>query len=266
MRTRSLSTAIACLMAMSLFTAGQVQAQTPIHLVAGPNISNISSDDFPDSDSKVGFFVAVGTSLALGENVAVSPYVGYVMKGAEFDGEDASYDYIEIPVLFSTSFPMGETTRLGVFGGPQIGFFAAVGTSFTLSEKVSVSPYLAYVKKGVTFDGEDASYDYIEIPILLGTGFPVGETMTWNVFAGPQFGFQVNCDEDGFDCKEFSNHKGTEFGVVAGTGLEFPVSETGAFAVSIGADFGLTDLFDELDYKTRTYFLSLQYSTTLGGD
>jgi hypothetical protein len=186
-------------MAMSLFTAGQVQAQTPIHLVAGPNISNISSDDFPDSDSKVGFFVAVGTSLALGENVAVSPYVGYVMKGAEFDGEDASYDYIEIP-------------------------------------------------------------------ILLGTGFPVGETMTWNVFAGPQFGFQVNCDEDGFDCKEFSNHKGTEFGVVAGTGLAFPVSETGAFAVSIGADFGLTDLFDELDYKTRTYFLSLQYSTTLGGD
>ena len=188
-----------CFSLMLVFAPARAQAQTPIHFAAGPNLGTISTDDFDGAESK-------------------------------------------------------------------IGFFAAVGTSFTLSEKVSVSPYLAYVKKGVTFDGEDASYDYVEIPILLGTGFPVGETMTWNVFAGPQFGFQVNCDEDGFDCKEFSNHKGTEFGVVAGTGLAFPVSETGAFAVSIGADFGLTDLFDELDYKTRTYFLSLQYSTTLGGD
>jgi len=188
-----------CFSLMLAFAPARAQAQTPIHFVAGPNLGTISTDDFDDAGSK-------------------------------------------------------------------IGFFAAVGTSFMLSENVSVSPYLAFVQKGADFDGEDVSYDYIEIPVLLGTGFPVGETMTWNVFAGPQFGFQVNCDEDGFDCTEFSNHKGTEFGVVAGTGLQFPVSETGAFAVSIGADLGLTDLFDELDYKTRTYFLSLQYSTTLGGD
>lgn len=193
MRTRRLGSAIACVLAMSLFTAGHVLAQTPIHLVAGPNISNISSDDFTGSDSKVGFFAAVGTSLALSENVAVSPYVAYVMKGAEFDGEDASYDYIEIPVLLSTSFPVGETTRLGIFGGPQVGF-------------------------------------------------------------------QVNCDEGGFDCTEFANHKSTEFGVIVGTGLNF-----GAFAVSVGADWGLTDLFDDLDYKTRTYFLSLQYTAMVGG-
>lgn len=48
--------------------------------------------------------------------------------------------------------------------------------------------------------------------------------------------------------------------------VRFPVSETGALVVSLGADLGLTDLFDELDYKTRTYFLSLQYSTVVGGD
>lgn len=182
-----------------VFASAQAQAQTPIHFVAGPNIGTISSDEFDDAESKVGFFAAVGTSFMLSENVFLSPYVGYVQKGAEFAGEDASYDYIEIPVL-------------------------------------------------------------------LGTSFPVGESMALSVFGGPQFGFQINCDEAGFDCTEFSNHKGTEFGAILGTGLRFPVSETGALAVSLGADLGLTDLFDELDYKTRTYFLSLQYSTTLGGD
>lgn len=182
-----------------VFAPAQAQAQTPIHFVAGPNLGTISSDEFDEAESKIGIFAAVGTSFMLSENVSLSPYVGYVQKGAEFNGEDASYDYIEIPVL-------------------------------------------------------------------LGTSFPVGETMAWSVFGGPQFGFQINCDEGGFDCTEFTNHKGTEFGAILGTGLSFPVSETGALAVSLGADLGLSDLFDELDYKTRTYFLSLQYSTTLGGD
>lgn len=199
MRTLRWTMAVALVAAASLITAGQVQAQTPLHFVGGVNMSNISSDDFPDSDAKTGFFAGVGTSFALSENVAVSPYVAYVQKGAEFDGEDASYDYIEVPVLLSTSFPMGETTSLGIFGGPQIGF-------------------------------------------------------------------QINCDEGGFDCTEFTNHKSTEFGVLVGTGLNFPAGENGSFGVSVGADWGLTDLFDELDYKTRTYFLSLRYSTMLGGD
>lgn len=182
-----------------VFAPARTQAQTPIHFVAGPNLGTISSDEFDDAESKIGIFAAVGTSFMLSENVSLSPYVGYVQKGAEFNGEDASYDYIEIPVL-------------------------------------------------------------------LGTSFPVGETMAWSVFGGPQVGFQVNCDEGGFDCTEFTNHKSTEFGAIVGTGLRVPVSETGALAASLGADFGLTDLFDELDYKTRTYFLSLSYSTTLGGD
>lgn len=194
MRTHHLSTAIAFMLAISLLAADQAQAQMPLHLSAGPTIGTVSSDDFPDSESSVGFFAAVGTSFPVGETVAISPYLGYVQKGAEFDGESASYDYIEIPVLLSTSFP-------------------------------------------------------------------VGENLAWGIFAGPQVGFQINCDEAGFDCTEFSNHKGTEFGVMAGTGLRF----ANGFAVSVGADIGLTDLFDELDYKTRTYFLSLGYSTALGG-
>ncbi|MFW6079515.1 MAG: porin family protein [Gemmatimonadota bacterium] len=184
----------------SLFIVGEAQAQMPLHLAAGPTLGTISTDDpdFEGAETSLGFFAAVGTSFPVGETVAVSPYLGYVQKGAKFgDGQ------------------------------------------FTFS------------------------YDYIEIPVLISTWFPVGETMSWSIFAGPQIGFQINCDEDGFDCSELDSRKGTEFGVMAGTGLQF----SDALSVGVGADIGMTDLFDTGgdSFKTRTYWLSLGYSTSLGG-
>lgn len=194
MRSFRWSAAIGLVFVASFATADMARAQMPLHIAAGPTIGTISSDDFADSDASVGFFAAVGTSFPVGETVAVSPWLGYVQKGAEFGDETASYDYIEIPVLIQT-------------------------------------------------------------------WFPVGENMNWMIFAGPQFGFQINCDEDGFDCTEFANHKGTEFGAMIGTGLQFG----GGFSVGVGADVGFTDLFDDLDYKTRTFFLSVGYTAWLGG-
>ena len=194
MRTLRWSTALAVMLVASMFAADRAQAQMPLHLTAGPSLGTISSDDFPDSDASFGFFAAVGTSFAVGESVAISPYVGYVQKGAEFNDETASYDYIEIPVFLST-------------------------------------------------------------------WFPVGENMSWSIFAGPAIGFQINCDEDGFDCTEFEDHESMEISGLIGTGLMFP----GGFSVGVGADVGFTDLFDSVDYKTRTFWLSLGYSTSLGG-
>lgn len=194
MRTLRWSAALAATLVISLVSVDQAQAQMPVHLSAGPTLGTISSDDFPDSESSIGFFAAVGTSLPVGESVAISPYLAYVQKGAEFDGESASYDYIEIPVLIST-------------------------------------------------------------------WFPVGENMSWTIFAGPALGFQINCDEGGFDCTEFADHKSTEFSVLAGTGLKFP----NGLSVGIGVDVGMTDLFDTADYKTRTFWASLGYTLGLGG-
>lgn len=174
-------------------------AQMALHFAAGPNLGNISSDEFDGSSTSVGFFAAVGTTFMVADNIGVSPYLGYVQKGAEFDSETASYDYIEIPVFVVVGVPVGE-----------------------------------------------------------------GGTM-FNIFGGPQVGFQINCDEGGFDCTEFDDHKGTEFGVIGGVGLGFPVGENGTLGVSLGADIGLTDLYDTVSYKTRTYFASLQYSVVVGG-
>jgi len=199
MRTSRWSIAAAFVFLAATIFPQTANAQMALHFAAGPTLGDISSDEFDGASTSVGFFAAVGTTFMLSENVGVSPYLGYVQKGAEFDGEDASYDYIEIPVLFVFGMPVGEG-----------------GTSF-------------------------------------------------NIFAGPQVGFQINCDEAGFDCTEFDDHKGTEFGVMGGVGLGFPMGESGTLGVSLGADIGLTDLYDTVSYKTRTYFASLQYSVVVGG-
>lgn len=199
MRTSRWSFAAAFIFLAASILPQAANAQMALHFAAGPTLGDISSDEFDGASTSVGFFAAVGTTFMLSENVGVSPYLGYVQKGAEFDGEDASYDYIEIPVLFVVGVPVGEG-----------------GTSF-------------------------------------------------NIFGGPQVGFQINCDEAGFDCTEFDDHKGTEFGLMGGIGLAFPMGESGSLGVSLGADIGLTDLYDTVSYKTRTYFASLQYSVVVGG-
>lgn len=180
-------------------SADDAQAQFPLTFVAGPSLMNISSSSY-ETSATVGFFGAVGTSFQLNESVSVSPFIGYVQKGAEFsDGTDGSYDYIEVPILFGVSMPLGDSDR-------EIRFNA-----------------------------------------------------------GPQLGLQINCDEDGFDCTEYGNHEGTEFGLVGNVGVAFPRGDNGSFSVGLGADLGMTDLFDGLDYKTRSFYLFVALSTMLGG-
>jgi hypothetical protein len=147
------------------------------------------------------------------------------------------------------------------------GFFAAVGTSFPLSETVSLSPFVGYVQKGAKFESDDTegSYDYIEVPVLLEVAIPVGGNKSLGLSAGPAIGFQIKCDEDGFDCTEFENHKGTEVSFVGAAGLGFPLSETSFLGVGGGFDRGLTDLFEDVDYKTRGFFLFLSFTTLVGG-
>jgi hypothetical protein len=150
--------------------------------------------------------------------------------------------------------------------GSKTGFFAAVGTSFPLTETVSFNPYVGYVKKGTTFDGDFAeSFDYIEIPLLVNVVFPLGETSRLGLSAGPAIGFQISFDEDGFDCSEFEDHKGTEFSFMGTAGVSFSTSPTGSFTVGAAYDLGLTDIYEDFDYKTRTIFLFLAYSTVVGG-
>ena len=145
------------------------------------------------------------------------------------------------------------------------GFFAGVGRATELSDRWSVTPYVAYVQKGADFNGEIASYDYIEIPVFFTAAFPLDGGKAFTASVGPQFGFQINCDEDGTDCSDFADASSIEAGVVGGLGLAIPHGDDGSFSFGVAADWGITDLFDTLDFKTRTYYLFARYAKTIGG-
>lgn len=156
----------------------------------------------------------------------------------------------------------------------RTGFFVAAGTMFPLNENFSIQPYVAYVQKGAEFDiddGEDV-YGYIEIPVLVATSFPLSESLGLGVAAGPQVAFNVSCTEkvpgvEDFDCKEYTDYTGdTEFGLLGSAALQFPMG-TSNLGVGAGFDWGLTDIFEDIDggYKNRVFYLFVSYGVRLGG-
>ena len=49
-------------------------------------------------------------------------------------------------------------------------------------------------------------------------------------------------------------------------GFQVPIGEDGTLTFGTAADWGITDLFDGLDYETRTYSLFARYAIDLGSD
>jgi hypothetical protein len=147
----------------------------------------------------------------------------------------------------------------------KTGFFVAAGTAFSINETFSIDPWVGYVQKGTSFDDGDFSLDYIEIPVFLSATIPVGESASLGISAGPQIAFNVNCDENGDDCSEDSDFKSTEFGIVGAASIAFPLSDSVGLSLGGAADFGLTDVFDNSDGKTRTYYLFAGLGFALGG-
>lgn len=129
---------------MLVSMTGNLEAQLPINIAAGPSFSTISSDEF-DTSTRTGFFVAVGTALPVGENVAIQPFVAFVQKGAKFspEGEDI-YNYIEIPVFLTYGIPLTETLGLGLSAGPQVAFNIKCNETFPNVEDFDCKEYSNY--------------------------------------------------------------------------------------------------------------------------
>lgn len=147
----------------------------------------------------------------------------------------------------------------------KTGFFVGAGTAIPLNETFFIEPYVAYVQKGADDAGAELSLDYIEIPVFLSANIPISESVALFIGAGPQVGFNINCDDDGFDCSDEDDLNKTDFGIVTSAGLGFPLSDTVFIGVGGGADFGLTDVFDSGDAGNRAYYVSASVGMLLGG-
>jgi hypothetical protein len=180
-----------------------VEAQRPLILVGGPVFA---STDHENASSKTGLFVAAGTSFAINERFSIDPFVGFVQKGARFEGGDfdENINVLEIPVFLSGNFPVNETVAISLGAGPQISLIISC----------------EYEEEG--FDSED-------------------------------------CDDAGDEVKSF------EFGFILNGNVSFPITDSLMGAVGAAADFGLTDLFEDFDEKSRTYFLYASVAIPLGG-
>jgi hypothetical protein len=141
--------------------------------------------------------------------------------------------------------------RNGFSGG---GFFGmGIGESF------GVQLEGLYVMKGakgeVAGDDATAKIDYLEFPVLFVAKFPAGETLGFNVFGGPTFGFNINSEleVDGSDTLDLSDDtKSFELGAAIGAGLEF-LLESFSIVVDARYTLGATEIYDEdsADDKNR---------------
>lgn len=139
---------------------------------------------------------------------------------------------------------------------------------------IMIEPGLYYTGKGAKF--EDSGFEgtfklaYLQVPVLLKAGFPMGETARLYIGAGPAIGFKISCkikaEAEGIsattDCEDLEDEAGngieaksTEFSGIGVAGVEF-----GKFAIGLRGDFGLTNTFEagfdevsvEPELKTRT--------------
>ena len=163
----------------------------------------------------------------------------------------------------------GAQNKLTSFGGGGFVRFGFAG--------LALQAEVLAVTKGTKFDdlvGDDdldLKLDYIEIPLtaMFSFGAPY-------VFGGGAVAFEIDCEEDLGDvsvsCDEDDpasdtfDRKGTDFGLVGGAGLEFPVGP-GNLLIEGRYTHGLSNLNEDGDNSIRNRYFAVfaGYSIPLGG-
>ena len=159
-------------------------------------------------------------------------------------------------------------------------FTGGAFANFQLGETFFVQPEILYAPKGAKESeaGAEATFelDYLEIPVLFGAEFPIGEGLTPRVFAGPEVAFEIGCQVTGeeggvsasFDCEDLGlETKSVDFGLVFGAGVGIPL---GGFELILDGryDLGLTNIDDsgeEGSVKNRAWQFMAGVGFPVGG-
>jgi hypothetical protein len=181
---------------------------------------------------------------------AEDPSVRFGIRGglnlATLHGDDASFDTVE---------PKNRT-----------GFCAGVFLAIPLSQSFFIQPEALYAQKGAKYEegGEKLTVklDYVEVPLLFKGRFGSGNAKP-SIFAGPAVAFKIKSrlelDGEEEDPEEI---KGTDFGIVAGLGLDLAAGR-GYFVIDARYTWGLTSLDDsseEVDVKNGVWSFSVGYA------
>ncbi len=107
------------LMAMTI-----VAQESGFTLKGGIGLSSIVGDHSEGSKSAFSYKIGVGYEHTISENFAIEPSLILVNKGFKFEGGDGTCKrfYVELPVLASYKFSLGNDTKLAINAGPYVAY------------------------------------------------------------------------------------------------------------------------------------------------
>jgi len=161
----------------------------------------------------------------------------------------------------------------------KTGFAGGVFFMYQFSDMFAIQPEAYYSMKGATdnFTVEDLSIDvtysldYFEVPLLLKLLIPIqGSSIKPAIFAGPSVGFKstakVKAEFEGESSEEdLENITSTDFGLVFGGGLGFPIgkNELGFDVRYIMGLATIDDTEDPDDVKNSVINFNIYFGFTL---
>jgi hypothetical protein len=124
---------IACVIAIMSAAADAGAAGWTGGIKGGVNMADLTGDDGPENTStRNGLAGGLFARTDLNERFGFQGEVLYIQKGAEGEftipGDDHPHesivklDYVEVPLLFTATFPAGEKFAFSLFAGPTLGF------------------------------------------------------------------------------------------------------------------------------------------------
>ena len=131
------------------------------------------------------------------------------------------------------------------------GFNLGVSGDYFFSDRWSIKAKLIYDQKGwangfISADGSgdvatDYKLNYLTIPVMANWHF--GRTRNWYLNFGPYVGILLSGKETslGTDLKPYLNS--TDFGLAAGIGVKFPVTDNAKLFIEADGQSGVTDIF-----------------------
>jgi hypothetical protein len=161
----------------------------------------------------------------------------------------------------------------------KTGFGGGVFFMYQFSNMFAIQPEVYYTMKGAkdkeNFEGETIeatlSLDYIEVPLLFKLLIPLqGSSVNPAIFAGPAIGFNTTAKAKleymGQSLEEdYEDIKSTDFGLVFGGGVGFPVGRN-ELGIDVRYILGLStvdDSADEFDIKNNVININIYFGFSL---